>query len=227
MIEGLPTWYAYYVGAIDEWPAELLDIGCIDANHHTRQFWYPMGTGSIHCFPDVHQWYHYVKNLRLAPGRITIPYLDAFDGALRALFMTYLFAEFCKMGEMKAFATLEGALLTAYAHKMCKDSKKGRHSCAGLGEALKWAENNDGLRPGLFDLSKLQRSPSALNVIRDRQMHGYLLEESMPWGGLFETVKETIEYAYRNHPPYDIHNQRQIYGRWPTNFEGESGHSLW
>ena len=36
-------------------------------------------------------------------------------------------------------------------------------------------------------------------------MHGYLLEETLPWGGLFESVKAAIEFAYRDSPPYDVH----------------------
>lgn len=36
-------------------------------------------------------------------------------------------------------------------------------------------------------------------------MHGYLLEETLPWGGLFESVKATIEFAYKDSPPYDVH----------------------
>lgn len=228
MIGIMPTWCTYYSGAVDVWPEELLDINIISGEYRRRPFFaYPMPNGHFRQFADIQEWYQYVKSFRLVPGKIVLPYLDAFDEALRALFMTYLFGEFCKMGEMKAFATLEGALLTAYAHKMCKEAKNGRHRCAGLGETLKWAEENDGLRPGLFDVSKLQRSPSALNVIRDRQMHGYLFEETLPWGGLFELIKETIEYAYRNHPPYDIHNQRHVYGNQFANIEGNSGSPLW
>ena len=209
MIEAPATWCMYYRG-ITPPPNELLDINILSDEYKKRPYFaYPMSNGSLRQFASVYEWYGYVKSLRIQPGRVLLAYMDAFDEALRILFMAYALPEFAKSGEMKAFATLEGALLVAYEHKMC-ETRKGQHRCAGLGKTLEWAERYDALRPGRVDLSKA--SHHALNVIRDKQMHGRLLEETLPWGGLFEMVKETIEYAYRNHRQYDIHRERLAYG---------------
>lgn len=83
---------------------------------------------------------------------------------------------------------------------------------------MKWVEENDDLPPGLYDTSNdetsltrtSRRRPNALNVIRDKQMHGYVFEETLPWGGLFETIKATVEHAYRNHATYDVHQESGV-----------------
>ena len=95
---------------------------------------------------------------------------------------------------------------------MCKFDKKNpqeHKKCAGLGETLEWIERNDVLFEGLADNSKGSRRPNALNVIRDRLMHGNQ-QEMVPWGGLFKVVKEVIEHAFRNHEPFDIHRLRRM-----------------
>jgi hypothetical protein len=166
-----------------------------------------MASGLIRRFGSIHEWYDYVKSLRLQPKQVSLPYVDAFDESLRALFMAYALPEFCKMGEMKALATLEGALLAAYEHKMCT-AKAGDHRCATLAPILEWANKNDGLPAEWFKRDPPNKSRSDLSVIRNKQMHGEMLQETLPWAGLFEVVKETIEYAYRNHLPYDIHELR-------------------
>ena len=215
------TWCTYYAGFAEQPPDELLDIGFLNEKYRSRPFYYPMAKGNIREFPTVEQWYNYVQSLRIPPHQIPLPYLDAFDEALRALFMTYLLPEFCKMAEMKALSTLETALKDAYHHQMCKQTarktkpKAGEsstgsvHRCAALADCLEWAEQHDGLEPNLFDKSIGQRRPEALNVIRDKQMHGKL-EEMFPWGGLFEVIKSTVGYAFRNWTIYDIHQLRAV-----------------
>lgn len=213
------TWFSYYAGYTEEPADELLDIGFLNQEYRSHPFAYPMDNGQIKQFASVEQWYDYVQSLRIKPHQVPLPYLDAFDEALRALFMTYIIPEFCKMAEMKALSTLEGALKEAYRHQMCKqlvkksqtesgESSTGSvHRCAALADCLEWAEQHDGLEPNLFDKKIGQRRPEALNVIRDKQMHGRL-EEMFPWGGLFEVIQETIEYAFRNWEEYDIHQLR-------------------
>ncbi|MHB1280567.1 MAG: hypothetical protein ACYCYL_04955 [Acidithiobacillus sp.] len=201
------TWLSYYAGYTEEPADELLDIGFLNQEYRSHPFAYPMDNGQIKHFASVEQWYDYVQSLRIKPHQVTLPYVDAFDEALRVLFMTYIIPEFCKMAETKAFATLEGALKEAYHHKTCKTVSNKIHRRAGLADCLEWAEKNDGLTPDLFDKTIGQRRPEALNVIRDKQMHGKF-EEMFPWGGLFEVIKETIEYAFRNLEEYDIHQLR-------------------
>lgn len=217
------TWCTYCFGIAEQAPEELLDTGFIRAEYRAGVFMYPMEKGYIRKFNDIDEWYAYVKSLRIRPYKVALPYIDSFDEALHALFMTYLLPGFCKMAEMKALSTLEGALKEAYRHKMCKvkQPKKSKaesgetftesvHRCAGLADCLEWAEKNDGLEPNLFDKSIGSRKPQALNVIRDKQMHGKL-EEMFPWGGLFDVIKSTIEYAFRNGDPYDITQMRMQY----------------
>lgn len=212
MIAPPTTWCMYFRGATLP-PEPLLDINIISEKYHRRPYFaYPMLSGQLRPFAGVKDWYDYVQSLRIQPGRVLLPYIDAFDEALRALFMTYALPEFCKLGEMKALATLEQALLSIYEHKMCKVTKTGKHRCAGLGDILEWAKENDGLPSEFFESDPGRASRSDLNVIRNKQMHGCLLEETLPWGGLFESVKRVIEFAYRECAPYDVHKNRLAYG---------------
>lgn len=200
-----PSTWCMYSRSFTPLPDELLDINIIGEDYRERPYFaYPMVRGRVRQFGSIHEWYDYVKSLRLQPKQIFLPYVDAFDEALRALFMTYVLPEFCKMAEMKAFATLEGALLAAYEHKMCKNGE-GEHRCAMLAKILEWTNKNDDLPVEWYKRDRSKRSRNDLNVIRNKQMHGEIFEETLPWAGLFEVIKETIEYAYRNHPKYDIH----------------------
>ena len=205
------TWCTYYAGFAQNPPRELLDLGWFAPESLYRGFNYPEEKGQFRNFSDMLAWYDYVQSLRIQPGKVVPPYLDAFDEALRALAMTYFSPGFCKLAESKALSTLEDALKLAYNHRMCKFDKQNSRAhkkCAGLGEALEWVEQNDVLYRGLADNGRGSRRPNALNVIRDRLMHGNQ-QEMMPWGGLFKTVKEVIEHAFRNHEPYDIHSHPQ------------------
>lgn len=204
------SWCMYYRG-ITPPPRELLDINIISEKYRKRPFFaYPMAFGQLQQFDDLQQWYEYVERLRLQPGRVRLPFVDAFDEALRALFMAYIFPEFCKLAEMKAFTTLESALLDAYEHKMCTINSTS-HKCARLAGALSWANKNDGMPSEWYRQTMESKSRCDLPVIRNKQMHGALLEETLPWGGLFETIKKILEYAYRNTPPYDVHQQCLAY----------------
>lgn len=204
------TWCQYYLGATPS-PVELLDIKIISYEYHNRpHFAYPMSNGEIQRFDSIREWYDYVVTLRLEPKQVFLPYVDAFDEALRALFMAYVIPEFCKMGEMKVLATLEGALLAAYQHKMCT-TRAGEHKCATLDAVLKWANKNDQLPVKWHQRDEQKASRNDLRVIRNKQMHGEMLEETLPWGGLFDVVKMTIEYAFRNYPLYNIHDARQVF----------------
>ncbi len=202
------TWCTYYAGFAQNPPRELLDLGWFTPESLCRGFGYIEEMGQFRHFSDMRAWYDYVQSLRIQPGKVVLPYLDAFDEALRALVMTYFSPGFCKLAESKALSTLEDALKMAYNHRMCKfgtKNPKEHKKCAGLGETLEWVEHKDMLYKGLADNSKGSRRPNALNVIRDRLMHGNQ-QEMMPWGGLFKVVKEVIEHAFRNHEPYDIHS---------------------
>lgn len=212
MIPMPTTWCMYYRG-ITPAPEELLDINIIADKYKRRPYFaYPMPGGQLRRFAGIREWYGYVTSLRIQPERVFLAYVDAFDEALRALFMTYALPEFSKFGEMKALATLEGALLAVYEHKMCRETKTGKHRCAGLGDILGWAKKHKGLPSEFFECDPARSSRSDLNVIRIKQMHGYLLEETLPWGGLFESVRRVIEFAYRECAPYDVHKDRLVYG---------------
>ena len=205
-----PAAWCMYVSGDSTPPEQLLDIKMISDEYQRRPYFgYPTLPAGLRQFGDITSWYVYVSSLRILPGQVPLLYIDAFDEALRALFMTYVLPEFSKFGEMKALATLEGALVARSEHKMCKTAKKtGEHRCAGLKDILSWA-NKHKILPSEFFESGSGRSPcDELIGIRNRQMHGYMLEETLPWGGLFETVKAAIEFAYKDSPPYDVHNLR-------------------
>ena len=203
MIAGPATWCMYVSGGSPP-PEQLLDVAMISDEYRRRPYFaYPTSAG-LRQFGDAPSWYVFVSSLRILPGQVLLPYIDAFDEALRALFMTYLLPEFSKFGEMKALATLEGALLERCNHKMCK-TKRGEHRCAGLTDILSWADTHGVLPSKFFENDSGRSSRDDLIRIRNRQMHGYLLEETLPWGGLFESVKAAIEFAYRDSPPYDVH----------------------
>ena len=122
MIKPPATWCMYYRGMTPP-PEPLLDINIVSDEYKERPYFaYPMPKGALRQFGTIYEWYDYVKSLRIQPGRVLLAYVDAFDEALRALFMTYVLPEFCKLGEMKALTTLEGALLAAYEHKPKKSS---------------------------------------------------------------------------------------------------------
>lgn len=209
MIAPPATWCMYYRGVTPA-PKKLVDVNIIGEEYRKRLFAYPMAYGKIQRFADMYEWRFYLQSLRLRPEKVPLAYIDAFDEALRALFMAYALPELSKLGEMKAFATLEGALLMAYEHKMCTE-KEGRHRCVTLARILEWASVNDSLPAEWYRESLAKRSRSDLHVIRNKQMHGALLEETMPWGGLFNAVKKIIEHAYRNHPQYDVHRERLVF----------------
>ena len=203
------SWCTYTSGGCAA-PVELLDYGFIKETYRYRNFAYPMAQGQIRGF-TLEEWYVYVSSLRISPGKVRLPFVDSFDEALRSLFMTYLFGEFSKLAEMKALATLEGSLKDAYSHQMCQEKKNKKtgvswHDCASLSKCLQWAIEHDGLPEGLLDDSVGSRRTNALNVIRDNQMHGKLIIETMPWGGIFEAIKGVIEHAFRNHDAYDVHD---------------------
>lgn len=213
MYEQSGTWCTYYAGFAQNPPRDLLNLGWFTPESLSRGFNYPDEVAQFRHFPDMRAWCDFLQSLRILPGKVVPPYLDSFDEALRALAMTYFLPEFCKLAESKALSTLEDALKMAYNHRMCtfKQNSQEHKKCAGLGETLKWLEHNDVLIEGLADNSKGSRRPNALNVIRDRLMHGSQ-QEMFPWGGLFKIVKEVIEHAFRNHEPYDIHCRPNVLG---------------
>ncbi|MHB8348559.1 MAG: hypothetical protein ACYDHM_15705, partial [Acidiferrobacterales bacterium] len=208
---GPPATWCMYHRSITPPPKELLDINIIGEEYRKHPYFaYPMPSGDMRHFADIYAWYDYVQSLRLQLQRVLLAYVDAFDEALRALFMAYALPEFCKLGKMKVLATLEGALLAAYKHKTCT-TRKGEHRCAMLADILNWANEEDSLPAEWLKHDVSKKSRSDLSVIRNKQMHGEMLQETLPWGGLFEVVKETIQYAYRNRTPYDIHKERQVF----------------
>lgn len=204
------TWCTYYAGFANSPPQNLLDLDWFCAESICREFSFPVENGQIRVFSNLQDWCDYVQSLRIQPGKVDLPYLDAFDEALRALVMTYFSPGFCKLAESKALSTLEDALKRAYKHQMCKFSKQNpqeHQKCVGLGQILDWVEQYDPHYRNLADNTIGLRRPDALNVIRDKLMHGRQ-EETLPWGGLFQVIKEMIEHAFRNHARYDIHQLR-------------------
>ncbi len=210
-------------------PEQLFDIDIINDKYRKCAYLHQMPDSTLRQFDTIDKWYDYVKTLRIQPGQVLLPYVDAFDIALRALVMAYVLPEFCKLGEMKALATLEQALLGAYKHQMCQ-TKKDKHCCAKLFEILGWATKNHGLPVEWYRYVELPESrsksprrscPSDLTAIRNRQMHGQHYQETLPWAGLFEFVKKIIEFAYKDSPPYDLERERLLFMNATTNDSGD------
>ncbi len=217
MFEWDSTWCRYYAGVCENPPDDLLDLGWFTDAIRYRVFSYPDRQGQPRMFPVMKSWYDYVQSLSLVPGKIPLPQIDAFDDALRALFMAYFTSGFCKLAETKALTALEDALKVAYRHDVCyRDPTTNEHKkCAGLGTILEKLEKKDPFYAGMADNTKGDRRFNAINVIRDKQTHGRQ-GEVMPWGGLFERVKETIEHAFESWGQYDVHQMRWmlLISRW-------------
>lgn len=199
------TWCRYYGGFTQSPPDRLIELDWFRPEVVGMIFCYPDTKGQLKQFSGLEDWHNYVLTLRLKPSKIPLPHIDSFDDALRALVMSYFFSGLSKVAESKALSALEDALKVAYQHKMCTtDKQTGEHKChLGLGGILNWLAQQDEFYKDMADTEKGHRRQNALNVIRDKQMHGNQ-SEVMPWGGLFEKVKQTIEHAFHNWAIYDL-----------------------
>ena len=152
---------------------------------------------AIQQFIDIADWRKYVLDLRLS-GSVPEISRRKYDQVLRLLFMAWLDDSIIKLAELGALAALEGAIKARYPDKF-----------NGLEAALKYLVKSGGVtdealrvfrETGMPVMQNILRtskngSGSSLSEIRNRLAHGDPFE-IMPWAGLFEVVRDLIDFMY-------------------------------
>lgn len=188
----------------------LLDINLVNPSLHERDFVYPgdFGPGrsnqSLMPFHHISDWRDYLLTLQIDDPRVPTIHVDAYHAALRALLLAWVEPAVIKPAELQALRSLEGALRGVFFQPLYekalarKPKLKPEEFKSGLGLFLDYMALHDGLPATLHSESKRDRG-SALDTIRNTLAHGDPFN-TLPWGGLFESVHEVITHAYRNHP---------------------------
>lgn len=156
----------------------------------------PGNPAAVLQFTNIEQWRQRVLSLRLSgtpPDAIQRNY----ERMLRVLFLAWLDASVIKLAELAALASLEVAIKQRYQLKF-----------RGLEPALEHLVDKVGVRDadlrsvrecgGTVVSRLLLKSPpdgTALSEIRNRLAHGDPFE-TMPWGGLFEVVRDLVDFMY-------------------------------
>ena len=148
-------------------------------------------------FRYIEEWQQFILSLRLS-GHPPQEIQRHYERMLRVLYLAWLDASVIKLAELAALASLEGTIKWRYQPKQFK----------GLAAALKHLVTDAGVRDsdlrvvrecGGAVISNLLRSsppdPASLSEIRNRLAHGSPFELS-PWGGLFEVVRDLIDFMY-------------------------------
>lgn len=183
----------------------LVDINLINPIHHEKSFIYlgSFGPGRpnrefMH-FDHISKWRDYLLTLQINDTRVPGIHRDVYHDALRALFLAWVELAIVQCAEMQALRSLEGALRGAYFQRLDVKARARKHKFKpSLGQFINFMSKCDDMPDALH--SKSEQGPgSALGSIRNRLAHGDLLN-TLPCGGLFESVRELIVYAYRNNP---------------------------
>jgi hypothetical protein len=188
----------------------LLDINLVNPIHHEKSFIYPGSFGpgrsnlTLMQFSDIKGWRDYLLTLQINDTRVPGIHSNAYHDALKALLLAWVEPATIKPVELQALRSLEGALRGVYFQpmfeKMLAQAPKSKLAKfrPGLGQFLEFMREHDDLPDALH--SKSGRGPgSALDTIRNRLAHGDPFN-NLPWGGLLESVRDVVIYAYRNHP---------------------------
>ena len=183
----------------------LLDIDLVNPIHHEKSFIYPGSFGpgrsnlTLMQFSDIKGWRDYLLTLQINDTRVPGIHSNAYHDALKALLLAWVEPATIKPAELQALRSLEGALCGAYLQRLYeKEPARSRKRKPGLGQFLKFMSEFDDLPDALH--SKSGSGPgSALDTIRNALAHGDPFN-NLPWGGLFESVRDVVVYAYRNHP---------------------------
>ena len=188
----------------------LLDINLVNPIYHEKRFLYPGSFGHGRCnltlmhFAHIREWRDYLLTLQINDTRVPGIHCDAYHNALRALLLAWVEPAIVQSAEMQALRSLEGALCGAYFQRLLEKERTRRRKLKpeafkpSLGQFLDFMSECDDLPDTMHSKSRFGPG-SALNTIRNRLAHGTPLN-TLPCGGLLESVRDVIIYAYRNHP---------------------------
>ena len=190
--------------------APELDIGIINPALHERDFNYPgdFGAGKPNKlfleFHHITEWCDYLFSLQIRSAKVPAIHADAYHVALRMLLLAWADTCLIKPAELQALRSLESALRGVYFQVLFERRRALKPKLVpekfrpGLGDFLDYMAARDDLDTALHNESK-KATGNALNVIRNGLAHGDTFN-GWPWGGLLESVRDVMEYAYRNIP---------------------------
>lgn len=188
----------------------LLDVDLMNPSRRVGPLDYPgdFGSGrpdmSIMSFGSIDAWRDYLLTLQIESTRVPTVFCAAYHDALRLMLLGWVEPVAFKAAELQALRSLEAALRDVYFEVLFERARKAKPSRSrdkfhpGLGQYLDHMATHDALPAALHNVQQARRT-SSLDSIRNRLAHGSLFE-TMPWGGLFESVREVMEHAFRNHP---------------------------
>jgi len=190
-------------------PPEL-DINIINPALHERYFNYPgdFGTGKPNKlfleFHHITEWRDYLLSLQIRSAKVPAIHAGAYHVALRMLLLAWADTCLIKPAELQALRSLESALRGVYFQALFERRRASKPKLVrekfrpGLGVFLAYMTARDDLDQSSHNESK-RITGNALSVIRDSLAHGDPFN-GLPWGGLLESVRDVMEYAYRNIP---------------------------
>ena len=149
-------------------------------------------------FTCMEQWRLHVHGLQLrgdAPKIIRSKH----EHMLRVLFLAWMDAAVIKLAELAALAALEGAIKARYPKQRFKGLEAALKHLVEHGgvtdDALPVFQQSGGVMVQNLLYTPKDRSGSGLSEIRNRLAHGDPFEV-MPWAGLFEVVRDLIDFMY-------------------------------
>ncbi len=153
---------------------------------------------AIQQFTDIADWRKYVLDLRLS-GSVPEISRRKYDQVLRLLFMAWLDDSIIKLAELGALAALEGAIKARYPDPPLRGLEKALEylvKTVGVTDEDLRCSRETGM-PVVQNILRTSKngSGSSLSEIRNRLAHGDPFE-IMPWAGLFEVVRDLIDFMY-------------------------------
>lgn len=202
----------------------ILDIDFINPIYHEGSFNYPGALGDgrankpVISFRHISEWRDHLLSLQIKSVTVPIIHVEAYHAALKMMLLAWIEPVVIKSAELQALRSLEAALTGAYYQDVYENEKRKRskkrerclcckkcEKCSileqlefkpSLGKLLDHMAAHDDLDKSIHSEEK-KSNKSALSVIRNGLAHGEIFNH-LPCGGLFESIREVIEHAYRN-----------------------------
>ena len=205
----------------------VLDINLVNPAFHKKAFTYTgdFGPGRPNTpvleFHHISEWRDYLLTLQIRSAKVPGIHADAYHVALHMLLLAWADASLIKPAELQGLRSLEAALTGVYFQPIFEREKgrreKARKTCGGCKKCLLCSKlDRETFRPGLDNLldymvahdcldrtlhnENKKASGNALSVIRNVLAHGDISSSGLPWGGLFEAIREVMEHACRSFP---------------------------